>query len=204
MSCNYSLYFLLFSVPQDEKLLRWKYVMIFLLGNTLACVVCAVFLNINDRRKVGSTLLQVELQLASSFCWFIIVMFIVCCCLYTKYRLLTVQYRDHWMKFRFIKHLYLYTTAIKSCILEIFFINFSQRQAICKYCSFVGTYNNSHISMVDIFHTFQCTCIRQSTGVINLWASMGVFCPLLSREHEAKQFDFFCYFYLFCREEYWT
>ena len=116
-------FFLILSVPQDEKLLRWKYVMIFLLGNTLACVVCAVFLNINDKRKVGSTLLQVELQLASLICWFIIVMFVVCCCLYTKYRRLTVQSRDHWMKSSLYKALVLIHN--KSCILEIFFINFS-------------------------------------------------------------------------------
>ncbi|EDO41128.1 predicted protein [Nematostella vectensis] len=31
---------------------RWKYMMIFMLGNTLACVVFAVLLNINDFRKV--------------------------------------------------------------------------------------------------------------------------------------------------------
>ena len=165
MSCNYSLFiFLLYSVPQDEKLLRWKYVMIFLLGNTLACVVCAVFLNINDRRKVGSTLLQVELLLASSICWFIIVMFIVCCCLYTKYRRLSVQYRDHWMKSSLYKALVLIHNSNLVLYPRNFFINFSQKQAICTYCSFVGTHNNSHISMVDIFHTFQCTCIRQSTG----------------------------------------
>ncbi|WAR24628.1 hypothetical protein MAR_038297 [Mya arenaria] len=38
---------------QTETLHRWKFVMIFLLGNTLACVVTALFLNINDRRKGG-------------------------------------------------------------------------------------------------------------------------------------------------------
>ena len=31
---------------------RWKYVMIFLLANTLACVTLAVLVNINDKRKV--------------------------------------------------------------------------------------------------------------------------------------------------------
>ncbi|WAR24580.1 MFSD1-like protein [Mya arenaria] len=40
-------------VKQTETLHRWKFVMIFLLGNTLACVVTSLFLNINDRRKGG-------------------------------------------------------------------------------------------------------------------------------------------------------
>ncbi|XP_060073694.1 major facilitator superfamily domain-containing protein 1-like [Ylistrum balloti] len=37
----------------EETLLRWKYVMIFLLANSLACVVTTVFLNINDKRRGG-------------------------------------------------------------------------------------------------------------------------------------------------------
>ncbi|XP_060594998.1 major facilitator superfamily domain-containing protein 1-like [Ruditapes philippinarum] len=38
----------------DELTLeRWKYVMIFLLANTLACVLTSLFLNINDKRKGG-------------------------------------------------------------------------------------------------------------------------------------------------------
>ncbi|XP_053394258.1 major facilitator superfamily domain-containing protein 1-like [Mercenaria mercenaria] len=36
-----------------QTLLRWKYVMIFLLANTLACVLTSLFLNINDKRKGG-------------------------------------------------------------------------------------------------------------------------------------------------------
>ncbi|XP_074636068.1 lysosomal dipeptide transporter MFSD1-like isoform X2 [Acropora palmata] len=32
---------------------KWKYVMIFFLANSLACVLLAIFLNINDRRKGG-------------------------------------------------------------------------------------------------------------------------------------------------------
>ncbi|KAJ8306439.1 hypothetical protein KUTeg_016984 [Tegillarca granosa] len=40
-------------VPISEKLTRWRYVMIFLLANTLACVTTTVFLNLNDKRKGG-------------------------------------------------------------------------------------------------------------------------------------------------------
>lgn len=32
---------------------KWKYVMIFLLANTLACVTFAILVNIDDRRKGG-------------------------------------------------------------------------------------------------------------------------------------------------------
>ncbi|CAL1531406.1 unnamed protein product [Lymnaea stagnalis] len=35
------------------KLLRWKYVMIFLLGNTICCILAAFFLNVVDRRRGG-------------------------------------------------------------------------------------------------------------------------------------------------------
>ncbi|XP_074641992.1 lysosomal dipeptide transporter MFSD1-like isoform X2 [Tubulanus polymorphus] len=37
----------------EEKLLKWKYVMIYLLGNVLACVAVTTFLNVNDKRKGG-------------------------------------------------------------------------------------------------------------------------------------------------------
>lgn len=40
-------------LTNDQTLERWKYVMIFLLANTLACVVTSLFLNINDKRKGG-------------------------------------------------------------------------------------------------------------------------------------------------------
>ncbi|XP_069126769.1 lysosomal dipeptide transporter MFSD1-like [Argopecten irradians] len=40
-------------LERDETLLRWKYVMIFLLANSLACVLTTVFLNINDNRRGG-------------------------------------------------------------------------------------------------------------------------------------------------------
>ena len=36
----------------SSSLEKWKYVMIFLLANTLACVTFAVLVNINDKRKV--------------------------------------------------------------------------------------------------------------------------------------------------------
>lgn len=37
----------------DQTLKRWKFVMIFLLANSLACVATTTFLNINDKRKGG-------------------------------------------------------------------------------------------------------------------------------------------------------
>lgn len=37
----------------DQTLRRWKFVMIFLLANSLACVATSTFLNINDKRKGG-------------------------------------------------------------------------------------------------------------------------------------------------------
>lgn len=37
----------------DQTLRRWKFVMIFLLANSLACVATTTFLNINDKRKGG-------------------------------------------------------------------------------------------------------------------------------------------------------
>jgi MFS family permease len=40
-------------LDRSEKLLRWKYVMIFLLGNTLLCIVLAMVLNIVDHRRDG-------------------------------------------------------------------------------------------------------------------------------------------------------
>ncbi|KAL4236248.1 hypothetical protein ACF0H5_004635 [Mactra antiquata] len=36
-----------------DTLRKWKYVMIFLLGNVLACVATSFFLNVNDKRKGG-------------------------------------------------------------------------------------------------------------------------------------------------------
>ncbi|XP_014663318.1 PREDICTED: major facilitator superfamily domain-containing protein 1-like isoform X2 [Priapulus caudatus] len=41
------------TLSSEETLKRWKYVMIFLLGNTLLCVVTTLLLNINDKRKGG-------------------------------------------------------------------------------------------------------------------------------------------------------
>lgn len=41
------------NLPKVETLLRWKYVMIFLLGNVLACVATALFLNTVDRKRGG-------------------------------------------------------------------------------------------------------------------------------------------------------
>ncbi|XP_033628310.1 major facilitator superfamily domain-containing protein 1-like [Asterias rubens] len=38
-------------LPHEETLKRWKYVMIFLFANTLACVVTALLLNITDKRQ---------------------------------------------------------------------------------------------------------------------------------------------------------
>ena len=43
---------------------KWKYVMIFLLANTLACVTFAVLVNINDKRKVT---LKEFISLAQSY-----------------------------------------------------------------------------------------------------------------------------------------
>ncbi|XP_033738303.1 major facilitator superfamily domain-containing protein 1-like [Pecten maximus] len=40
-------------LKREETLLRWKYVMVFLLANSLACVLTTVFLNINDKRRGG-------------------------------------------------------------------------------------------------------------------------------------------------------
>ncbi|XP_071039027.1 lysosomal dipeptide transporter MFSD1 [Parasteatoda tepidariorum] len=40
-------------LPSEEVLKRWKYVMIYLLGNILACVATAVILNVEDSRKGG-------------------------------------------------------------------------------------------------------------------------------------------------------
>ncbi|XP_038059082.1 major facilitator superfamily domain-containing protein 1-like [Patiria miniata] len=38
-------------LPYEEKVQRWKYVMIFLFANTCCCVVTAALLNISDKRK---------------------------------------------------------------------------------------------------------------------------------------------------------
>ena len=46
---NFSLFFTIFFYSSEDK---WKYVMIFLLANTLACVTLAILLNINDKRRV--------------------------------------------------------------------------------------------------------------------------------------------------------
>ncbi|XP_064605345.1 LOW QUALITY PROTEIN: major facilitator superfamily domain-containing protein 1-like [Liolophura sinensis] len=40
-------------LSREETLPRWKYVMIFMLANVLACVTTTIFLNINDKRKGG-------------------------------------------------------------------------------------------------------------------------------------------------------
>jgi len=42
------------STPNDVQLERWKYVMIFLLANTVGCVAVTVYLNIVDRRRGGT------------------------------------------------------------------------------------------------------------------------------------------------------
>ncbi|XP_012940348.1 major facilitator superfamily domain-containing protein 1 [Aplysia californica] len=42
------------STPDDVKLQRWKYVMIFLLANTIGCVVTTLYLNIVDRKRGGT------------------------------------------------------------------------------------------------------------------------------------------------------
>ena len=48
--------FLLFcSIPRAEILHRWKLVMIFLLGNTLACISTTGILNFVDRKRVSLT-----------------------------------------------------------------------------------------------------------------------------------------------------
>ncbi len=36
----------------DDNLKHWKYVMSFMLANVVACVVCALLLNIHDARSV--------------------------------------------------------------------------------------------------------------------------------------------------------
>ncbi|KFM74478.1 hypothetical protein X975_03861, partial [Stegodyphus mimosarum] len=41
------------NLPSEEVLLRWKYVMIYLLANTLACVATSVALNFADAKKGG-------------------------------------------------------------------------------------------------------------------------------------------------------
>ncbi|KAF8794976.1 Major facilitator superfamily like protein [Argiope bruennichi] len=40
-------------VLNDKNLISWKYVMIYLLGNVIACIITSVFLNIDDYRKDG-------------------------------------------------------------------------------------------------------------------------------------------------------
>jgi len=40
-------------LPAEQSLIRWKFVMIFLLANALACVVSSVILNIVDKRRDG-------------------------------------------------------------------------------------------------------------------------------------------------------
>ena len=47
---KFTVIFHLFHISRSVN--KWKYVVIFLLGNTLTCVVLAVLVNINDRRKV--------------------------------------------------------------------------------------------------------------------------------------------------------
>ncbi|CAH1785915.1 unnamed protein product [Owenia fusiformis] len=41
------------NLSREDTLLRWKYVMIFLLANIIVCVTTAVALNLNDKRKGG-------------------------------------------------------------------------------------------------------------------------------------------------------
>jgi len=41
-----------FSLELAEKMRRWKFVMIFLLGNTLLCIVVTTILNIVDSKRV--------------------------------------------------------------------------------------------------------------------------------------------------------
>lgn len=53
------------NVPREETLKRWKYVMIYLLGNTLACVTTAFFLVISDKRKGGILNLNRKEKLAA-------------------------------------------------------------------------------------------------------------------------------------------
>jgi hypothetical protein len=40
------------SLSNEQSLLRWKYVMVYLLANSLACVMTTILLNINDKRRV--------------------------------------------------------------------------------------------------------------------------------------------------------
>ena len=40
-------------LSNEQSLLRWKYVMVYLLANSLACVMTTTFLNINDKRRGG-------------------------------------------------------------------------------------------------------------------------------------------------------
>lgn len=40
-------------IPTRELLLRWKYVMIFLLANLVACVVVTIILNLLQKRQVS-------------------------------------------------------------------------------------------------------------------------------------------------------
>ena len=42
-----------FSLPKEQVLLHWKYVMIYLFANTVACALCAGLLIIVDRRSVS-------------------------------------------------------------------------------------------------------------------------------------------------------
>lgn len=56
-------------LSNEETIERWKYVMIFLLANSLACVTTTAFLNINDKRRGGVLNLskkQKELQAAAA------------------------------------------------------------------------------------------------------------------------------------------
>ncbi|KAK3089402.1 hypothetical protein FSP39_003368 [Pinctada imbricata] len=40
-------------LPKDKVLVKWKYVMVFLLANSLACVATTVFLNIKEKQRGG-------------------------------------------------------------------------------------------------------------------------------------------------------
>ena len=73
--------------------------MIFLLGNTLACVVTSLFLNINDKRKVSQlhSYIYVALFLRDNWSWTLSLMVL---CLLLKSESLLVTCReigDHWL-----------------------------------------------------------------------------------------------------------
>jgi len=44
--------FVIFRLEKAEKLRRWKFVMVFLLANTLLCIAVTTLLNIVDQKRV--------------------------------------------------------------------------------------------------------------------------------------------------------